>query len=76
MIELIEENLKLKKENKELLDLLQDVTEQTQRSADFWRTSYLTLSRQVYAEEMEKASGDQPKRSCLVSGRSKAGSDA
>ena len=60
MTDLIEENSRLKKENKQLLDLLTNLTEETKRNVDFWRSSYMILWRQAntYAK-VELSPGEQ-----------------
>jgi len=61
MTDLIDENTRLKKENKQLLDLLTNLTEETKRSVDFWRSSYMSLWRQVHAyTRVELSPGEQP----------------
>jgi len=61
MNDLIEENTRLKKENKQLLDLLTNLTEETKRSVEFWRGSYMSLWRQVYTyTRVELSPGEQP----------------
>ena len=71
MTDLIEENTRLKKENKELMDLLANLTEQTKWSVDFWRNNYITLLRQV-----EMSPGERPRKGRRTAGRTAAANDA
>ena len=50
MIDLAEENDRLKWENKRLQELLGESVDQMQASADYWRNKYLAVARVLMEE--------------------------